>query len=88
MTAKATIDSAGRILIPKSIRQALHLSPGDSVEVQTNEAELIVRPVRAEANLVKESGIWVYRADTSASRVDILHEINRYREDRDREVSG
>jgi AbrB family looped-hinge helix DNA binding protein len=36
MTA-VTIDKAGRIVLPKSIREELQLSPGDALEVDSSE---------------------------------------------------
>jgi AbrB family looped-hinge helix DNA binding protein len=37
---KATIDAAGRIVVPKSLRQALGLKPGQSLEMRAGDGRL------------------------------------------------
>ncbi|MEQ3554895.1 AbrB/MazE/SpoVT family DNA-binding domain-containing protein [Pseudonocardia nematodicida] len=51
---KATIDSAGRLVIPKQLRDRLGLSPGE-VDVEADGADLRVRPAADDA-LVEEDG--------------------------------
>jgi AbrB family looped-hinge helix DNA binding protein len=55
---KSRIDQAGRILIPASHRQLLHLMPGQDVILQMEEGELRVRSFKESAkharNLVKQ----------------------------------
>jgi AbrB family looped-hinge helix DNA binding protein len=45
---KATIDSAGRLVIPKVLRDRLGLAQGE-VEVEADGADLRVRPVADDA---------------------------------------
>ena len=59
MTAKLTLDKAGRVVIPKKVRDELHLSAGDSFQLESKEEEIVLRPVRQEVSLRKERGIWV-----------------------------
>jgi AbrB family looped-hinge helix DNA binding protein len=37
---KTTIDAAGRIVVPKSLRQALDLKPGQSLEIRAGDGRL------------------------------------------------
>lgn len=37
---KTTIDGAGRIVVPKSLRQALGLKPGQALEIRAGEGKL------------------------------------------------
>ena len=37
---KATIDAAGRIVVPKPLRQALGLNPGQSLEIRASDGRL------------------------------------------------
>lgn len=62
MTHKTTIDRAGRIVIPKPLRDNFRLAPGDTVEIDSSGEEITLRPARVPVALVKEEGIWVYRA--------------------------
>ncbi|WP_373063112.1 AbrB/MazE/SpoVT family DNA-binding domain-containing protein [Gemmatimonas sp.] len=58
----ATIDCAGRVVIPKLLRDALHLEAGDTLEVETEGEYITLRPKRAGATVQKERGVWVFRA--------------------------
>ena len=88
MTSTATIDPAGRIVIPKPLRDALRLSPGDRVEVSSDDTQLTLRPVRQTAPLVKEMGIWVYRSGTPVSETEAEQAISRARDERSDAVAG
>ena len=37
---KATLDATGRIVVPKSLRQALGLKPGQSLEIRAGDGRL------------------------------------------------
>lgn len=62
---KATIDSVGRIVIPKALRDALGLVPGSSVEISRYGAGLQLVPGGRTARLVEEGGVLVATGDTS-----------------------
>ena len=83
MTTKITLDQAGRVLIPKNLRQELHLGPGDTLELESEGDEITLRPVRPKALLKKEHGIWVYQGEPSDASITDL--IDRNRENRIRE---
>jgi len=53
MTARLTIDKAGRVVIPKRLRDKLHLAPGDAFQLESSEEEIVLRPVRQELSLRK-----------------------------------
>lgn len=59
---KLTIDKAGRIVLPKPVRDELQLSPGDALQLDTNGEEVTLRPVRENPPLRKKRGVWVYSA--------------------------
>ena len=35
MTTEITIDKAGRIVIPKPLREELHIAPGDALQIES-----------------------------------------------------
>jgi AbrB family looped-hinge helix DNA binding protein len=74
MIAKTTIDKAGRLVLPKSIREALQIAAGDTLEIESEDDRMIISPVRVRPGLVKERGVWVYGSGvpSSASIPDLI----------------
>jgi AbrB family looped-hinge helix DNA binding protein len=66
------LDKAGRVMIPKPLRQEWHLGPGDTLELERDGDQIILRPMRPKA-LLKNS---------------ITAAIDRQREKRLRELMG
>ena len=84
MTSKLTIDKAGRIVLPKPLREELQLEPGDSLEVNTKGEEITLRPIRGNSPLKKKHGVWVFQAGQSLAEdvVDkTVREIHRDRKE-------
>jgi AbrB family looped-hinge helix DNA binding protein len=50
---KTTIDSAGRIVVPKALRDALQLKPGQPLEVRANDGRLEIEVASVTMKLVK-----------------------------------
>jgi AbrB family looped-hinge helix DNA binding protein len=61
---EATIDQAGRILLPKPLREALGLLPGTKVDVSQYGAGLQLLPAGRTARLVEEDGVLVATGET------------------------
>jgi AbrB family looped-hinge helix DNA binding protein len=82
---KVTIDKAGRIVVPKPVRDALGLDPGDELELESTAARITITPVHDTMPLRQESGVWVYRSGKPLSAgvvEETLRTIRREREDR------
>ena len=62
---RAAIDKAGRLVIPKALRDSLGLVPGE-VEITPDGAGLHVEPL-ANDELVEEDGFLVIPADVPVS---------------------
>ena len=60
MKVRVTLDKTGRIVIPKALREALHLEPGDALEMETAGEEITLRPVRGAGAFTQEHGVWVF----------------------------
>ena len=62
---EATIDSGGRILLPKSIRDSLGLAPGSKVDVSPYGSGVQITPGGRTARLVRDAdGRLVAEAET------------------------
>ncbi len=61
MTTEVVVDKVGRVVIPKLLREELHLGPGDSLHLESAGDQITLRPVRGSTPLRKEDGIWVFR---------------------------
>ena len=84
MRNTVTIDKAGRLVLPKRLREQLGLQSGDEVLVEIVGDTITLRPVRPQPTLQKELGVWVYQGErTSASIPDLIDEM---REERIREL--
>ncbi len=87
MTARITIDQAGRVVIPKPLREELELAPGDALELESLGEKITLRPARQGAELTKEKGVWVLRTGErlAAAVTDAI--LDHGRAERDQENS-
>jgi AbrB family looped-hinge helix DNA binding protein len=88
MPNQLTIDKAGRVVIPKPLRDSLHLGPGDALELETDGETMTLRPVRSIPPLQKERGIWVHRTGVPLSAAVADETLRSIREERDRRNLG
>jgi AbrB family looped-hinge helix DNA binding protein len=61
---EAVIDQAGRVLVPKPIRDALGLLPGTRVDISPYGAGAQLVPAGRTARLVEEDGVLVAAGET------------------------
>lgn len=69
---ETTIDSVGRIVVPKVLRDALGLTPGSTVDISRYGAGLQLVPSGRTARLVDESGVLVATGDTEIGDDDVF----------------
>ena len=61
---EAVIDQAGRIVLPKPIRDALGLLPGTRVDISAYGAGVQIVPAGRTARLIEEEGVLVAAGET------------------------
>jgi AbrB family looped-hinge helix DNA binding protein len=88
MNTRLIIDRAGRVVIPKPLREELHLEAGDALEMETAGEQITLRPVRGTGPLSKEHGVWVFHSGQPLSASATGETLQRIREERDRANLG
>jgi AbrB family looped-hinge helix DNA binding protein len=83
MSTRVLVDKAGRIVIPKPLREELQLAPGDTLEMESTGEQITLRPVRGTAPLTKEHGVWVFHSGEPLAASATDHMLQRLREERD-----
>jgi AbrB family looped-hinge helix DNA binding protein len=83
MNTRLIIDKAGRVVIPKPLREELNLEPGDSLEVESAGEQITLRPVRGTGPLTKEHGVWVFHAGQPLPTSATDEMLQQVREERD-----
>lgn len=84
MTETVTMDKAGRLVLPKAVRDALHLSPGDRLELDLTGDHVTLRPRKPEPPLSRERGVWVYTSGEPLSAEEVRDAIRGSRQARSR----
>lgn len=88
MSTTVTIDKAGRVVIPKSLRDELRLASGDTLVIESNGDSVTLRPIRSASVLRKKRGIWVFHGDRKISATETDRTLEGLRQQRDQEMRG
>jgi AbrB family looped-hinge helix DNA binding protein len=88
MVTTLTLDKAGRVVLPKPVRDELQLGPGDSLELHSSEDEIILRPARGKGRMYKKHGVWVFDSGEPLPADVVEKTLRKVRNERDRRVLG
>jgi AbrB family looped-hinge helix DNA binding protein len=77
MSGKAKITSKGQITVPREVRHALGVKPGDSLVFELDGDEVCVRPLRRKSVFAKYRGIG--NPGIASGREAVLREIDELR---------
>jgi AbrB family looped-hinge helix DNA binding protein len=79
-----TIDKAGRLVVPKEIRDRMGLHPGDELEIEEFNGKIEISKPRRERRLIEnEHGLLTLEPDPNAPPVtqeEIREELERLRD--------
>jgi AbrB family looped-hinge helix DNA binding protein len=79
---RTTIDGAGRVILPKPLREALGLRGGQEIEISLRDGRIEIEPVFVPMRLVDRSGILVAEPEESVpplTRTDVRDVLERVR---------
>ena len=88
MASKVTIDQAGRVVLPKKLREDLRLTPGDTLDVSVQGNAITLRPRHHSSPMHKKDGIWVFTSGKPLSQEESDEALRKARADRDRQNAG
>jgi AbrB family looped-hinge helix DNA binding protein len=80
---QAAIDASGRLVVPKALREALDLKPGQVLEVTVRDGHLEIAPVPAKLRFEESNGRLVAVPETpmpgldAATVRDVLEKVRR-----------
>ncbi|MDB4265191.1 AbrB/MazE/SpoVT family DNA-binding domain-containing protein [bacterium] len=81
-----TIDQTGRVVIPKAIRDQLHLVSGSELEIDASGNEIRLRVADLEPSLIQKRGVLVHHG-TKQSDLDITDFLRNERENRSTSIA-
>ena len=84
MTLK--IDKAGRVILPKPVRDRLGLE-GSDLEIMETPEGVMLKPIEHRPSMVKKQGLWVHTGKLPPG-YDSVQAIRDDREDRIRKLAG
>jgi len=85
--SRIPIDKAGRIVLPKEIRDRLGIAPGTEFEVTEERDRIVLNPMEKGPKIINKGGWLVVVAD-EPPKEDIVEFTRKTREERNRHVGG
>ncbi len=82
---ETSIDSYGRIVIPKKVREHFNLKTGSPLRIEETPDEIVLKPVHGEPNLVDKGGILVFSGTAVG---DIEKSLAQHRNERIKDTGG
>ena len=80
-----TIDGAGRVVVPKQLREQFNLGPGTKLEIEARGDGVMLRKVGTEPALMRKKGILIHHGSARVA-LDIVEFIRAEREARSRSI--
>ncbi len=86
-TMTLRVDKAGRVILPKPLRDRLGLHEGSTLELRETVEGVYLQPEAHRPSLVRE-GRFLVHAGALPRGYDIMQALHDDREDRDRKIFG
>jgi AbrB family looped-hinge helix DNA binding protein len=67
---QSTLDKFGRVVIPKSVRDELHLTPGTALSVEERNGEVVLTPTWESPSVVRKGGLLLFAGEAVGDLLD------------------
>lgn len=81
------MDKAGRVILPKPVRDRLGLHEGSDLDIEETPDGLLLKPTEQRPSMVKKQGLWVHSGKVPPG-FDIVQAVRDDREERIRKQAG
>ncbi len=88
MNTTICMDKAGRIVLPKAVRDELQLAPGGALDLEVAEDRIVLRPARRKPRMYKKQGIWVLHTGSPMADDAVQTTIKKIRSEREDRFLG
>lgn len=85
MKTSLSIDKAGRIVLPQTVRRQFHLVAGDHLDLTVMPDGVLLRTRVRQDRITEKNGLLVHEGEPMG---DLVHAIEQSRSNRDAEVLG
>lgn len=82
------VDQAGRIVLPKKMRDRLGLRKDSELEIEESAEGIFLKPVEQQSGLVRDKDGWLVHTGRPVGRIDWDRIVEEDREARMREIGG
>ena len=82
---ETTLDKFGRVVIPKEIRDILGLKPGEPLQVEQSDDEVVLKPLRGAPPIKVKDGVLVYAGTATGN---LMEAVRAHRDERLKRVSS
>lgn len=84
---KVKIDSAGRVVLPKNVRDRFRLKAGSRLELEESSEGILLKPAEQSPSMVLRDGVWVHLG-TLPEGLDWNKLVDHDREERIKDIWG
>lgn len=81
------IDKAGRVVLPKPVRERLGLREGSALEMSETSNGVLLRRIDQEPSMIQKRGLWVHTGKIPPG-FDVVQAVQDDREERIRKLAG
>lgn len=76
---QSTLDKFGRVVIPKPVRDELHLTPGTALSVEERNGEIVLKPTWETPPVVRKGGLLLFSGEASGDLLGVEADQRRAR---------